>query len=605
MIQHVLPRAFNLKDPITYIAAWAVFEAAMWLCIHLGSERPFPALSAALRRMDHAMDAFANRRSLVLASVFLMVFVGRLALLPVLHVPPPRITDEFSQVLSGDTFAHWRATNPTHPMWFYFQTFMENQKPTYHSMYLPANGLFLALGQILTGIPWLGVLFSAAAAAAAMCWMLQGWVTPRWALWGAVVFVLQAAKNHLTDRYVGEAVTILAGALILGAVPRIVKERKFAAAGWLGIGVALLVASRPYEGAFLVAGVGLGGIWWALQEGISSGAILRKVALPVGLMLVPVFLSLGYIDWRTTGNPALPPYQLNLVEQHVTRPFVWQKPVAPPHYDYAAMSSFYQQWEVNWWTSITRFPRGIVLFFVDKTENLYDEILWPLGALVAIGGYQLLKDRNRRFLPLTFGFFLVGLCLETYQLLGWYLGPVRAVVLLLAVYGVRHLGAWRRQSHHGLRISRMVAVCVPAVLLVYLSCSLAGTAYGETHQQPERYYSARQRLLEGLESLPGKQLVIVRYSSSHIPFEEWVENGADIDASKVVWARDVPERRNADLLEYFKDRKVWLLEPDGEKLRLTPYCDEKTAPAVYQVAGVRVSCCDQQSDHSKDGPIAR
>ena len=45
-----------------------------------------------------------------------------------------------------------------------------------------------------------------------------------------------------------------------------------------------------------------------------------------------------------------------------------------------------------------------------------------------------------------------------------------------------------------------------------------------------------------------------------------------IGGSKVVWARDMDPARNRELVKYFSDRKVWLVQPE-EKLamRLTPY----------------------------------
>jgi len=68
-----------------------------------------------------------------------------------------------------------------------------------------------------------------------------------------------------------------------------------------------------------------------------------------------------------------------------------------------------------------------------------------------------------------------------------------------------------------------------------------------------------------------RHLVIVRYTPDHNPHQEWVYNSADIDGSSVVWARDMGEAANADLIHYYRDRKIWLLEPDMVPVRLSPY----------------------------------
>ncbi len=77
-----------------------------------------------------------------------------------------------------------------------------------------------------------------------------------------------------------------------------------------------------------------------------------------------------------------------------------------------------------------------------------------------------------------------------------------------------------------------------------------------------------------LESLPGDQLAIVRYSSEHNPQDEWVYNAADINSSKVIWAREMDAANNRELFEYYKDRKVWLVQPDVYPNAVSPYPEQ-------------------------------
>jgi hypothetical protein len=82
----------------------------------------------------------------------------------------------------------------------------------------------------------------------------------------------------------------------------------------------------------------------------------------------------------------------------------------------------------------------------------------------------------------------------------------------------------------------------------------------------------RARIEQQLERYPGRHLVIVHYqpaSNSQIP---WVYNAANIDASDIIWAWDMGMRANQELLNYYPDRHVWLLEPDdGKPAELSPY----------------------------------
>src|SRR3984957_16747476 len=143
------------------------------------------------QRIESSFSRFAQRKALSVAAVGILAVVARLAVLPILPVPNPALVDEFSYLLMADTFAHGRLANPTHPMWVHFDTIYVNQVPTYVSKYYPAQGIFLAIGQVVFAHPFWGLLLSVSLMCAAICWMLQGWMPPAWALLGGMLAVIR------------------------------------------------------------------------------------------------------------------------------------------------------------------------------------------------------------------------------------------------------------------------------------------------------------------------------------------------------------------------------------------------------------------------------
>src|SRR5258707_532359 len=213
----------------------------------------WPQLGARwFQRAERALAAVARRRTLSNLLCGFSALAMRLALLPWLPIPKPFINDEFSFLLAGDTFAHGRLANPTHPMWVHLETFHVIFQPTYASMYSPLQGLVLAFGQVVFGHPFWGMWLSAGVMCAAICWMLQAWLPPSWALLGGMLPVLRfGVFSYWDNSYWGGALAATAGALVLGYLQRIMRRQRVRDPILIAIGIAMLSNTHPNEGLIL------------------------------------------------------------------------------------------------------------------------------------------------------------------------------------------------------------------------------------------------------------------------------------------------------------------------------------------------------------------
>jgi hypothetical protein len=152
-----------------------------------------------------------------------------------------------------------------------------------------------------------------------------------------------------------------------------------------------------------------------------------------------------------------------------------------------------------------------------------------------------------------------------------YIAAVTCLFVLVAITGLQRMhreAAWI-----------LLALCAAHFIFwygmhVFDAPAVAYETWDEiNHRNPER----RIAINRILKAQPGQQLVIVRYAAQHVFQDEWVYNEADIDAARVVWARDLGDR-NEELLRYYPSRKAWLVEPDFQPPRLTPY-----PPALKEV----------------------
>jgi hypothetical protein len=92
---------------------------------------------------------------------------------------------------------------------------------------------------------------------------------------------------------------------------------------------------------------------------------------------------------------------------------------------------------------------------------------------------------------------------------------------------------------------------------------------------PDHFGTEGARIEADLKQLPGKQFVIVGHSPQHSPLDEWVNNAPDIDHSKIIWAREMDAASNKELFDYYKDRTVWLVQPDIGPVDLSAYAAQQ------------------------------
>jgi hypothetical protein len=105
------------------------------------------------------------------------------------------------------------------------RNFFVLQTPAYASIYPIGQGLTLAIGRAIFGLPWAGVLLSTAAMCGLCYWMLRGWTTPGWALLGGMLAVIEFGPlSSWMNSYWGGSLAAVAGCLVFGALPRVRSE---------------------------------------------------------------------------------------------------------------------------------------------------------------------------------------------------------------------------------------------------------------------------------------------------------------------------------------------------------------------------------------------
>jgi hypothetical protein len=271
-------------------------------------------------------------------------------------------------------------------------------------------------------------------------------------------------------------------------------------------------------------------------------------------------IFLAYYNARITGHPTLFPY-VAYHRQYFNYPvFAWGRVPPPLHYSNPQFDFFFNTWQralypLTWSGWMERSLKTLGTWWL--------VFLGPILTVPLVMLPRLLKDKRMRLPLCQLVVSAVGL-LSIVWFQPHYAAPLAATMFVMLVQALRHL---RHAEING----KSVGIFFTR-LLVLLAIDWIFIQAGQTARHPPVIWATgRALLVNRLDSLPGKHLVIVRYDSGHNTRHEWVYNAADIDRARIVWARDIPGQDLQPLIQYFKDREVWLLEADKSPPELRPY----------------------------------
>ena len=512
------------------------------------------------RSLDTSWNVWRLLTCIAQRKVLAIFLMGLLAAsvdagLTAVRTPVPKVHDEFSYLLAADTFSSGRWTNPTHPHWQHFESFHIIHQPSYASKYQPGPGALLALGTIIGGHPIVGAWLATALAAMAVCWMLQGWVPNRWALVGGLLVALHAAIHaHWSLSYWGGSLPLAGGALMFGALPRIVRTARVSDSLLLATGALILASTRPFEGFVIGICVSAALIYWLFgRDRPTLPAALCRVIVPAMALLFAGLALLAYYNIQVTGDPLHMPYSVHEESYGYSPLFLWQDPPPIPEYRHRELRQLHTGWAMEDYQKQQTFlgwlaaqGRGLV-----RVGEFFFGVALCIPMLMLP---QLLQSRRLRFAWITLGLFLIAQMMVPWTY-AHYFAPAAPLLFLLAVQGLRYLRTLPKAGHDWGRL------VVPAVIVLHVfALTLIFVKY--VNWQPEGWQWNRARILTQLEQTPGTHLVFVHYDPDHVSHAEWVYNRADIDGAKVVWAREMSLEDNQRLIDYFEDRSVWRINAD-------------------------------------------
>lgn len=526
--------------------------------------------------LEHCARALSLKKWTSMAVLATLPIALRLALLPHHPVPHPSIRDDFGHLLVADTLLHARLANPTHAWHQFFETTFVLQQPTYSSIYPLGQGLLLACGRLLFHTPWGGVLAAIGALAALCYWMLRAWVSPLWALIGGLLCIFMLGPlNEWTNTYSGGTLSAIAGCLVFGSLPRLRRNFRRRDAALLGGGVGLQMITRPYECVLLVIAAAL-----YFVPLLRNRSELQRMVQLTGIAILfalPALFVTTLQNKAVTGRFTTLPYVLSQYEYGVPAALTFESNPVPhrqltpqQELEYKSQRAFHGDE-----------PDTLAKFLLRLEYRVrYYRFYFFAPLYVALAVFLVTVRRfDRAYVLIACAVFALGTNFFPY-LYPRYVAGVACLLILMSVTGLQRLSRVAVRGQFAGRRAAVVilALCAAQFIFWYAMHLFDNRDFAIALKRFESWDSInhwdsgeRETVERELAKTPGKKLVFVSYWPNHLFQHEWVYNAADIDASEVVWARDLGAAQDESLLHYYPHRSVWLLEPDAQPPKLSPY----------------------------------
>lgn len=353
------------------------------------------------------------------------------------------------------------------------------------------------------------------------------------------------------NSYWGGALPASAGCLVFGSLPRLRRDGRLRDALLLGAGLAIHLLTRPYESIFLLLCV--------LAYLLPAWKRLLRPSLAAALIVLPAIGITLLQNKQVTGSWTTLPYALSQVQYGVPAALTFE-PNAVPHRELTREQQLDYRMQLSFRGD---HPETLNSYFLRLFYRIRYYRFFFMPPLYLALPFFLLALRGRKFIWIVLWPLVFALGVNFFPAFQYhYMAGVACLFVLIAVTGLQQLS---RLNALAARI--VMLFCIAQFGLEYGLHALSPDPWSLALRNPER----RVAVTRQLDQLPGQQLVFVRYWPNHIFQDEWVYNAADIDAARVVWARDLGALENDKLIRYYPTRTVWLLEPDARPPRLSPY----------------------------------